>query len=224
MTRDSEGFIRHVAESTRPVRPLLRPWIRAIVWLAVSLPYVAFAVVVLSPRSDLLSKMSDLRFVIEQAAAFATGVAAAVAAFATTIPACKRRFVILSLLPLAVWLGTLGRGCIQDWIQRGPVGLSLHPDWFCIPATIMIGAVPAIAMAVMLRRGAPLTPRLTAALGGLAAGGLGHFGLRFHHPIDAGVMVLVWQLGAVFVMSVLASCAGRYLLNWRSIVTPAGVP
>src|SRR5215471_2432514 len=66
--------------------------------------------------------------------------------------------------------------CVEDWIHFGPDGLSLQPDWFCFPAIVLVGAVPAIAMAVMLRRGAPLTPHITSALGGLAAAGLGNFG------------------------------------------------
>ena len=59
-------------------------------------------------------------------------------------------------------------------------------------------------MAVMLRRGAPLTPFATMALGGLAAAALGDFGLRLFHSQDASLMVLVWQFGTVVVLSVLA--------------------
>jgi len=29
---------------------------------------------------------------------------------------------------------------------------------------------------------------------------------------------LVWQFGSVFVLAALAGCAGRYVLNWRSVV------
>jgi hypothetical protein len=96
--------------------------------------------------------------------------------------------------------------------------LSLQPDWFCFPAIVLVGAIPAIAMAVMLRRGAPLTPHMTTALGGLAAAGLGNFGLRLFHPQDASVMVLVWQMGTVFILTAMTAWVGRYLLNWRSIV------
>jgi hypothetical protein len=221
MTNDLAGFIRRLAESSQSVRPLPHPWMRTAVWLALSVPYMAIVVLMMSPRADLAAKMSNSRFVIEQLAALATAIAAATAAFATTMPGYTRRIILLPLVPLAVWLGSLGSGCVQDWIQRGTQGLSLQPDWICFPATIMIGAVPALAMAAMLRRGAPLTPHLTTALGGLAAGGLGNFGLRLHHPQDASVMVLVWQVGVVFVLSVIAGSAGSYVLNWRSIVAAA---
>jgi hypothetical protein len=159
--------------------------------------------------------------VIEQLAALATGITAATAAFATVIPGYDRKFLFFPVLPLAIWLGSLGDGCVEDWIHLGSDGLSLQPDWFCFPAIVLVGAVPAIAMAVMLRRGAPLTPHITAALGGLAAAGLGNFGLRLFHSQDASLMVLVWQLGTVFILAAMAAWAGQYLLNWRSIVVTA---
>jgi hypothetical protein len=218
MTMDTEKLIERLAEVVEPVRPLPRPWLRMAAWLLVAIPYVALVVFVISPRVDLISKASEWRYAIEQVAALATGITAATAAFATVIPGYDRKFLFLPALPLAVWLGSLGEGCVQDWIQFGPNGLSLQPDWFCFPAIVLVGAVPAIAMAVMLRRGAPLTPHITTALGGLAAAGLGNFGLRLFHSQDASLMVLVWQVGTVFVLTAMAAWAGQYLLNWHSIV------
>jgi len=218
MTADTEKLIERLAQGVGPVRPLSPPWIRTAAWLLVAIPYVALVVFVVSPRPDLLAKASEWRYLVEQLAALVTGTAAAAAAFGMTIPGYDRRILFLPALPLAVWLGSLGEGCIRDWIQFGPDGLSLQPDWFCFPSIVLVGAVPAIAIAAMLRRGAPLTPHLTTALGGLAAAGLGNFGLRLFHPQDASVMVLVWQVGTVFILTAIAAWAGRYLLNWHSIV------
>jgi hypothetical protein len=218
MTEETNCLIRRLAERSGPVRRLRAPWIRTIFWLGIAVPYVALVVFVMSPRSDLIAKMSDPPFLIEQIAALATGIAAAVAGFATIVPGFSRKFLLLPAITLAIWLGSLGQGCVQDWIRLGPDGLPLRPDWFCFPSIVLVGAVPAVVMAVMVRRGAPLTPHLTAALGGLAAAGLGNFGLRFFHPQDASLMVLVWQFGTVFILSALAGWAGRYLLNWRALI------
>ncbi len=218
MTIDTEKLIERLAATVEPVRPLARPWIRMAAWLLVAIPYVALVVFVVSPRADLVSKASDWHYAIEQFAALATGITAATAAFATVIPGYDRKFLFLPALPVAIWLGSLGDGCVEDWIHLGPDGVSLRPDWFCFPAIVLVGAVPAIAMAVMLRRGAPLSPHTTTALGGLAAAGLGNFGLRLFHSQDASLMVLVWQVGTVFVLAAMAAWAGQYLLNWRSII------
>jgi hypothetical protein len=218
MTIDTEKLIARLAEVIEPVRPLPRPWIRTAAWLLVAIPYVALVVLVVSPRADLISKASEWRYVVEQLAALATGITAATAAFAAVVPGYDHRFLLLPVLPLSIWLGTLGDGCVHEWIAFGPDSLSLRPDWVCFPAIVLVGSVPAIAMAVMLRRGAPLAPHLTAALGGLAAAGLGNFGLRLFHPQDASLMVLVWQVGAVLVLTAMAASSGHYLLNWRSMI------
>ena len=192
--------------------------------LAVSIPYVSVIVFVLTPRHDLVLKLGEIRYLVEQIAAFAVAIGAASAAFASTVPGYDRKFLFFPLVPLTLWLGTLGHGCMQDWLHLGPDGLTIRPDWICLPVIALIGAVPAITISAMLRRGAPLTPHLSSALGGLGAAGLGSFGLRLAESQDASMMVLVWQVGSVFILSALAALAasaGRYLLSWRSITGPS---
>ena len=162
-------------------------------------------------------KWDDPRFVLEQISALAVGVGAAVAAFATIVPGHNRSLLVILLIPLAAWLGTVGEGCMHSWTRLGPHALLLEHDLACFPFIALSGTVPAIFMALMLRHGAPLTPRLTAGLGALAAAGLANFFLRLFHPENVTLMLLFWHVGGVFVLSALAASAGRYLLNWRSI-------
>jgi hypothetical protein len=215
---DTERLIAQLAQSASPVRHLPSPWHRIARWLAWSIPYLALVVVAMSPRSDLGSKLGDTKYVVEQLAALATAFTAGFAAFASVVPGYDRRLLLAPLPPLAVWLGSVGAGCLQSFVQYGPHGLSIQPDWMCIPAIAFAGLVPAATLAVMLRRGAPLTPRTTTMLAGLAAAGLGNFALRLFHPQDASVMVLVWQMGTVFVLTALSGCCGRLLLDWRYLL------
>ena len=215
---DTNELIQQLGAKAPPVHPLRRPWKRTALWLGIGIVYVAMVVVMMTPRADLLAKFSESRFLIEQGAALLTGIAAATAAFASVIPGINRKLLLVPIIPLAVWVGTLGQGCVSDWVRYGPAGLSLQPDWLCFPAIALVGAGPAVAITWMIRRGAPLTPHLTAALAGLAAAGLGNFGLRLFHPQDASLMVLVWQFGSVFILSVLATLSGRYVLNWQRII------
>ena len=214
---ETNKLIQGLVAKAEPVIRLSPPAIRLARWLALGIPYVALVVVVMSPRPDLAAKLVDPSYIIEQLAALATGIAAGFAAFVSVVPAYDRRWLFLPLVPFAVWLGSLGIGCLQSWIQVGPAGLSIQPDWFCIPAIVLVGMIPAITMARMVRRGAPLTPHLTTALGGLAAAGIGNFGLRLFHPQDASIMVLVWQMGTVFILTAFAGCAGRLLLDWKTL-------
>lgn len=216
---DTENLIRHLATNVTPVRRLASPWIQAMQWFAIAVVSVAVVVLLVSPREDLATKLSEAGFLIEQGAALATAVTAAVAAFCMVTPGHSRRLALLPVIPLTFWLGSLGLGCLRDWLNFGADALRLRPDWVCLPAIAMVGAIPAFAMVVMLRRGAPLQPRITIALGALAAAALGDFGLRLFHVRDASLMILVWQLGSVALLSLFAGWSGARILRWRHLRT-----
>jgi hypothetical protein len=192
--------------------------VRAAVWLAIAVPSALLVVVMMTGRGDWTSRLLMPRVVSEEAFALATGILAAIAAFASVVPGYNRKVLFLPLVPLALWLGGLGQSSVREWLQLTSQGFSMRSEWVCLPATIMAGAMPAVAMAVMLRRGAPLTPRLSALLGGLAAAGLGNLGVCVTHHAYGNVLVLVWHVGIVVALTVTVSSAGRRLLNWQSLV------
>src|SRR2546428_3312965 len=161
MTGDTTRLIQQLAGNVQPVRPLRRPWMRTVAWLAVSIPYVAIIVLVLTPRHDLILKLRETRYIVEQIAALAAGMGAAGAAFASTVPGYNRKFLILSLLPSIGWLGRLGHGCIRDWIQFGIGGLTSEHDWMCLAAIELVGALTAITIPVALTRGTTLLTHST---------------------------------------------------------------
>ncbi|MBI3435879.1 MAG: DUF1109 domain-containing protein [Proteobacteria bacterium] len=222
MNVDTNAVIQRLVDDCLPVRRLPPTWALALAWIAIALASVAIVVYFASPRGDLADKAGELRFLIEQGAALATSVTAAIAAFMMVVPGHSRAVAALPVPPLAVWLASLGQGCTSNWLVHGAEGFSIEPDWICFPAIVVVGAVPALAMVLMLRRGAPLTPHLTMALGGLAAAAIGNFGLRLFHPQDASLMVLVWQFGTVAALSVLAGSIGRQVFSWQQIM-PARV-
>jgi hypothetical protein len=88
-------------------------------------------------------------------------------------------------------------------------------DVFLLAAAVGI-LFPAIAVA-QLPASRPAAGRR--ALRGLAAGGLGDFGLRFVHRQNAGVSVLVRHVSAVLVLRAFAAWAGRFLPTWRRTAT-----
>src|SRR5262249_22139581 len=138
------------------------------------------------------------------------------------VPGYDRRILLIPLLPLAAWLASLGEGCWRNWVALGADGLVLRADWDCLPPAILIGIVPAIAMVVMLRRGAPLLPRVSIALGALAVAALANLGLRLFPVGDASVMVLFWHLGGAAVLAAVAALAGRRVLYWRHATAERG--
>lgn len=215
----TEELISTLATDTAtPVRRLAPPAARLGLWLALSAPWIALVVAFMGLRPDLVAKLGEPRWIIEQGAALMTALTAAMAAFCAGVPGRPHWERFVPGLPLLIWIATLGLGCLQDWRLAGPQGLTLQADWECLPGIVMVGLVPGVAMALMLRRGAPLAPVLSVALGGLAAAALADFGLRLFHAQDAGLMVLVWQVGTVALLTALSATIGRRLVRWRHLL------
>ena len=211
---DTERLILALAESAEPVTPLRPPLLRMTAWAAIAAIYLAVLVVIMSPREDLARRMQEPRFLVEQTAALLTGLSAAAAAFATVVPGYSRRVVLLPLLPLTVWVGTVSVGALGEYAVSGAAVLTWQLDWACV-RTILAGAsVPGIAMGLMLQRGAPMTPRLSAAFGALAAAGLGNLGVCLFHPHSSDLILLFWHCGTILALTAVAGLAGAQLLRW----------
>ena len=209
---NSNELITRLTEDLTPVRPLRPPWARAGLWLALTLPAVA-ALVWGKLNVDTSLVMSDARFMVEEAATLATALTAALAAFASAVPGCDRRILLLPLAPLALWIASVGHACLQDWIRLGAEGLAIRPDWDCLLLAIMIGLVPAALIITMLRTAPSLRPRSTLALAALAVASIANLGLQFAHVRDASIMVLTWHLGAAAVFSALGGWFGERILG-----------
>jgi hypothetical protein len=219
---DTEDLIERLAADLEPVRPLWPPWARTVLWMGIALPYVAAVVWGKLTMVDPVQVANDTRFMIEQAATLATALTAAIAAFRSAVPGFDMRVLLLPVVPLGLWLASVGHGCIQDWLQLGAEGLTIRPDWDCLPMATVIGIIPAAAIIVMLRRAAPLNPRLTLALAALSVASIANFGLQFAHTRDASIMVLVWHLGAAAVLTTLGGWLGQRVLGWKPGPLPTG--
>ncbi len=215
---DTDALIDRLVVDAAPVTVVAPVWRRVALWLALAVPplvvIIAVHGLVLAPAA----LVADRLIHAEQLAALVTAIAAAAAAFASTIPGLDRRWRWLPAIPLAVWLALIGKGCFDEWVRLGPEGLVITPDFTCFVPMMLMATVPAASMLVMLRRGAPLAPRATLLLGALATAALVAFGLRFFHAGDATISILVWHMGFVALFVAATSLAGRRALRW-----PTGV-
>jgi hypothetical protein len=210
---DTNVLVQKLAGNAEPVRRLAPPWRRAAIWFAISTIYAVLVILNHSYAFNLWEM--DTRFAIELTATLATAATAAVAAFCSVVPGYDRRWLFAPLVPLAVWFAALGESCLDEWLRLGSAGLELHSDWDCLLAAALIGIIPAIAIVAMLRRGAPLVPRASLALAGIAVAAFANFAMRLHHYGDASIIILVWHLGSVVALAFVASLLGRHVLAWR---------
>jgi hypothetical protein len=212
---DTDAFIASIADDAEPVRRLRPPWLRTLFWIALALPPLALVIAGHGLGVGLDTIVGDKRLIVEEIAVLTTAVSAAAAAFASTIPGESRKWLWVPVVPLAVWLLAVGKGCVDDFARLGPDWLSLRLDTGCLLPMILVSIVPAVTMVVMLRRGAPLSPRLSLALGALATAAIVNFGLRLFHVGDISLMVLVWHFGLIAVLSALAGFIAPRVLAWR---------
>jgi hypothetical protein len=210
----TEELINALAKNAEPVGRLWHPAARAIAWMMGSVLYVAAFVWLIGPRADLSDKLVDPRFLIEVGAALLTSMMAAAAAFCAGCPGRPlwERFAPFPFL--AVWLASLGEGCWRQWIQSGPDGLALQVDLTCFQNIVAVSILPAVAIFLMIRQGAPIAPMSTTGLATLAATALGAAALRLFHTQDMSLMLLVWQFGTVSLLAGLGFLTGRKFLRW----------
>src|SRR5262245_2472163 len=213
---DIDHFIQQLVEQAQPVARLLAPWRRTALWLAGALFYVSIVVAAYLWADGGLPSSIEPRLVLELAAILATAVTAAIATFSSVVPGRDRRFLLLPLIPLSVWLATLGHGCLQDWRVLGMAGLQVRADWDCAVPALIVSALRAGVMLLMLRRGAPLLPAVSLALGVLATGAIANFGLRIFHAGDLSIQILVWHGGGAVVVTMVAGLVGPRALPWRT--------
>lgn len=219
---ETEQLIKQLAVQSKPVKRLLHPLPRTMIWFATAIAYGAVVAFVMGLRSDLSQRLGETRFMIEIAGALLTSMMAAAGAFCASCPG-RPLWERLAALPfLAVWLGSLGQGCWQAWMQFGEAGLRITPDLVCLPIIAAISILPGIVMLLMIRAGAPVSPITTAVLGTLGVAALAATVLRLTHLPDASIMVLVWQVGSVAVLTLVAGLLGRRLLPWPKPFEQAG--
>ena len=211
-----------LVECATPVRRLRPPLVRGALWLALAALILALLAIVHGVRADLAERLHQPVFVVSITAALATGVLAAVAAFMVSLPDRSQWWLAVPAPALAVWVGTIGYGCLTDWVVIGLDGVRFGETLRCF-ATLVLTSVPlAIALAVMLRYAALLRPGAVTLAGALAVAAITSSALSLFHDLDATMMILIWNLGTAALITGLGGLFGRRVL--RSTVSHLPAP
>lgn len=207
----TSDLIEALVADARPVRRLRPPLLRAALWLL--LPALIFGLLALGHRMrpDLAQRFGQPDFVVGTLAALLTGVLAAVAAFMLNLPDRSRRWALLAVPALLVWVGSIAHACLAQWVSIGPQGIEVGETARCF-ATVLATSVPlSLAMFVMLRHGSMLNGAAATLTGSVAVAGMVAAAMSVFHSLDASVMILVWNLGTAGVIVALGACLGRRL-------------
>ena len=222
--RRTSDLIDALVDSATPVRRLRPPLVRAGIWLALAAAVLALLCVAHGVRTDLAARLQQPVFVVGMLGALTTAILAALASFKLGLPESSRRWLLLPLPGLVVWVSTMSYGCLTDWVSMSADGIRMGEAARCF-ATLLLTSLPlSIGMLVMLRHAAPLRPTAVSAVGGLAIAAMTSFALALLHDLDATIMILIWNLGMAALIVGLASAFGGTALNWVAAHVMAALP
>lgn len=213
--RPHDRLIGALAANLQPVRPLLSPLVRAIIWLAL----VAAIAAALAMFADLpgmwhrLMATPDMWLAV--LGSIATAITAALAAFELSLPDRSRAWALLPLPAFMLWLGASGLGCLRAYVLPGTHVATIGETRDCLVFIIGVSVPLSAVLILMLRRAYSLTPALTATMAGLASAAAAATLLNFFHPYDAAATDLVVHLAAVgIVIAALRAIGSRALRNF----------
>lgn len=209
---ETPDVIEALVANATPVRPLGPPARRTTLWLL--LPALVFGLLAMAHgvRPDLSERLQEPGFVLSLAASLLTGITAAAASFMLNLPDRSRAWALFPLPALVVWVGTIGQGCLTNWVEVGPEGMQIGETARCF-ATLLVTSLPlALGLFAMLRHGALLLPRTLTLTASLAVAAMSATAMLLFHRLDASAMVLAWNLGAAALIIALGSSLGRRVL------------
>jgi hypothetical protein len=208
----TDRVIVTLASQLQPVRRLRSPLLRALFWLAVVGAVGGILIAREVGLGIFLQRMAVPRVALENFATALTAITAVIAAFELSVPGHSPRWTLLPLLPLLLWLGASGLGCLSN-------GMSLHgADGFsgesphCFAFIAGVSVPLAVGLFWMLRRARPIAPLPVAALGTLGVAASAAFMLQFFHPFDVTVIDLALHLSAVGLVVLIGTAWRRPLL------------
>jgi hypothetical protein len=169
----------------------------------------------LGVRPDILSALSTWRFDLKLGDNLVLVIAAAWVALRlsspTTTPlSAMRALLVPALLLLAAVAYELVTIPASAWASRA-MGVN---GAMCFASIILLSVLPLTAAIYALRRGAPTSPAMMGAVGGLLAGGLGATVFAMHCTNDSPLFVAIWYALAIGLMAMVGVVVGRQALRW----------
>jgi len=200
------------ASQPRP-KPVVHGLVLAIIGgLAIA---AALFSIMLGVRPDILSALSTWRFDLKLSANLVLTIAAAWVALRLSSPttpplSAMRALIVPALLLLAAVVYELVTIPASAWPSRA-MGVD---GVMCLASIIFLSAIPLAATIYALRHGAPTSPAVMGAVGGLLAGALGATIFAMHCTNDSPLFVAIWYVLAIGLMAMFGLVVGRHALRW----------
>jgi len=215
----TDDLIDRLGRDVTVARPLPTPGMRTAVWMVWAVSYLVVVGVMMFALMSSVGVTPTPLYLVQQGAALVTGIMAARAAFASVIPGASSRVWMMPAIGAGVWSLSLLWAGVLDLQAVGTLGVTSQSDWPCVASMTVGGLVVGAPLVWMLRRGAPLTPGLTAFLAALAALSFANIEACLTRPHAFALTVLLWHGGTVAAVAALCALTGRRWLRWPDMTT-----
>ena len=213
MDDPNDRLIDALVADLRPVRPLLPPALRTLIWL-ILVAAVAIGLAMLADVAAMWRRIGAIPDMwLAVLGSIATMATAAFAAFELSLPDRSRAWALLPLPAAALWVGASGLGCMRAYVLPGTHVAGFAETRDCLLFIIGLSVPLSAALIVMLRRAYSLAPPLTAAMAGLASAAAAATLLNFFHPFDAAAADLALHAVAVLIVVAAARAVGSRTLQ-----------
>ena len=210
---ETSDLIQTLANAVRPVRVIRPPLFRASCWLLIALAVLTLLAVEHGLRSDIANQLRNPSFLVGTTASCLTGALAALGCLMASAPDRTRYWLMLPLPSLAVWMATIGYGCLTDWVSYEAGSLRLGAAFQCFATVLLVSLPLSASIFVMLRHAARLRPTLVTLAAGLAVAGMTSTAMSLLYRLDATIMNLIWNLGTATLIVMIEAIFGRRALT-----------
>jgi hypothetical protein len=215
----TDDLIDRLGRNATVARPLPTPGMRTAAWMVWAASYLVVVAVMMFAVMSSAGVTPTPLYLVQQGAALVTGIMAARAAFVSVIPGANNRVWVLPAIGAAAWGVSLLWAGVLDLRTAGTLGVTSQSDWPCVASMTVGGLLVGAPLVWMLRRGAPLTPGLTAFLAALAALSVANIEACLTRPHAFALTVLLWHGGTVAAVAALCAVTGRRWLRWPNLAT-----
>ena len=210
---ETSAFIKTLANAAEPVRAIQRPMVRTVYWLLIAGAVLILLLAEHGLRSDIANQLRNPLFLIGTTASFLTSVLAAHSCLVASLPDRSRFWLLLPLAPLAVWMATVGYGCLTNWVSYDAGDLRMGTAVQCFATVLLISLPLSISIFVMLRHAVRLRPTFVTLVAGLAVAGMTSSAMALLYRLDATIMNLIWNLGTAALIVIFKAIFGRRVLK-----------
>jgi hypothetical protein len=215
----TDDLIERLSRDVTVVKPLPAPGMRTAVWVVWAVGYLFVVAMMMFAVMSSAEVVPTSLYLVQQAAALVTGIMAARAALVSVIPGLNNRVWIMPAVGAGVWILSLLLAGVLDQQASGTLGVTSQSDWPCVVSMTVGGLIVGTPLVWMLRRGAPLTPGLTALLVALAALSVANIEACLTRPHAFAATVLLWHGGTVAAFVALCALTGTRWLRWPEMTT-----